>query len=722
MNTNKLTLNAVRVFGVALLVLSVLFSYNSQAAEVIWDRQVRVAGLIAFPSVRNENEYYYAATRARIARENGLPKFSFVRFSETNSSGGENALGGGVVHALVELGVSENELEEARDALSEAVPGARLVGPVAYKSGTFALITSQAGGDEEESENTILGMGNAPLLEGNRAAISMMLTARNANILWATFNTPTPDISFSFNMEIDAYRSPIEATVSADWGKVYEHENFSAAFRAGLDSEQAQIMLGGEIESTYDELTNSGAIEIEYIGEDEGLQRATEATYEDLREIMFSPANMAGTNSFTPEYQNSAYDRASAAFEQAEQNRKQRNQRSREDRDAARTAAANAAGEQAGSAANTTNIEELEAESGQANQVADQAQEAYEALSRELASADQSNENVQRALTAARERADAKRAIAERVQQQLTTARNAQVERAEEAARASSLAESTENERDWEQGTQLTVSAYVAYRMKTVKQTGTFSQNMRKYKAQSFTLRFDENIGNFTRYLANRNVFVETALDQMVFSQREIFVEYGEIDDSYFENALNSVVVSIRKEHENGQISRRNIRLAKGTINEPKLSMIYVSNGDRNADNFNRYQYKVDWNYKRGVSFNGDWVDHEGPSISLSPPLTMESVQLNLDPEMVDQLGVLGATIRTSSPVGEQSIKGEVVSLRPSLTGDDGFSVQVPVLMNSGTPVVNYKVDLTLDTGQSISLDERQSSSTLVIINDRWRS
>lgn len=720
MKTINLKKRTGKLLTSGLLLFITLVATHSQAAEVIWDKQVRVADLVAFPSVRDDQQYYYAATKARVARENGLPKFSFVRFSEENSAGGEEALGGGVIHALVELGVSEEELSRAREALTELVPGAQLLGPVAYKSGTFALVTSQVGAEDGESVNRVLGLGNAPLLEGNRAAISMMLTARSANILWATFNTPTPDISFSFNMEVDAYRSPIDATVSADWGKVYEHENFSAAFRAGVDSEQAQIMLGAEIESTLDELNNTGAIEIEYIGEDEGLQRATEAVYSDLREIMFSPANMAGSNNFTPTYEDSAYDRASSAFAEAESNRKERNQRAVDARNSARTAASNAAGEEAGSAANSSSIETLEAESREANQIADQAQDAYQSLARQLADADQNNDNVQRALSAAQERAQAKRATAERVDDRLNTARNAQPERAEEAAKARSLADSTEGDLDWEQGTQLTVSAYAAYRMKTVKQTGSFSQNMRKFKAQNFTLRFDENIGNFTRYLNNSRVFVETALDQMVFSQREIFVEYGEINSQYFDNALNSVIVTIRKEHENGKVSRDDIRLAKGTINEPKLSLIYVSNGDRNADNFSRYQYKVDWNYKNGVQFSGGWLDHEGPSISLTPPLTLESVQVNLDPSMVDQLGVIGATIRTNSPIGEKLIRGPVISLRPASDNDAGYSTQVPILMANHSPTVSYNIDLTLENGSSMPLGVRASSSTLIVINNEW--
>ena len=702
--------------------LGSLMPIRTFATEVIWDQQVRVADLVAFPSVRDERRYYYAATKARIVRENGIPKFSFVRFSEENTAGGERALGGGVVHALVELGVTEAELARARDALTEQVPGAQLMGPVAYKSGTFALVTSQVDGESGESQNRIIGLGNAPLLEGNRAAVSMMLTGRSANILWATFNTPTPDISFSFNMEVDAYRSPIEANVSAEWGKIYEHENFSAAFRAGVDSESAQIMLGAEIEQTLDELNNSGAIEIEYIGEDEGLQRATEAVYSDIREIMFSPANMAGSNNFTPSYEDSAYDRASAAFEEAEENRKERNNRAREDRNRAREARANAAGENAGGEANSENIEQLESEVEAAREVADQAESSYQSLVERLSGQDQSNQNVQNAVSAARERAEAKRAVADRLERQLNEARNAQPQREEDAARAQSLADSTEGDLNWEQGTQLTVSAYVAYRMKTVKQTGTFEQNMRKFKAQTFTLRFDQNIGNFTRYLNDNRVFVETALDQMVFNQQEVFVDIGELDNDYFDHALNSVTVSLRKQHENGQISRDDLRFSKSTFTDPVAKLVYISNGDRNADLFGRYQYKVDWNFKGGVEFKGEWTDHEGPSIPLSPPLALESIKINLDPEMVDELGVLGATIRPSSPVGDKQIRGKVVSLQPSVDGDDGYTTQVPILMARNEPRVDYRVDLTLEGGQAVSLEPHPSSSTLVIINSAWRN
>ena len=692
-----------------LVVASAFLATPAVAQNVIWDEQVRAGSLVVFPSVRDENVYYYAGTRARLARERGLPQFSFVRFAEENRAGGEEALGGGVVHAVVELGASEEEIEEAREALREINSRAELRGPVAFKEGHFTLVSSVVGDEEGDVSRRIVGMGKAPLLEGDRAAVSMLLTARGANILWATFNTATPDISFSFDMMVDAYRSPVSAVIEADWDKVYSHENFEAAFRAGVDSAQAQVMLGGEISMTYDALSQTEAINITIIGDDESVTRATEAAYDELREVMFEPANMAGETNFTPETRESAYERASAMFEQAEENRRRRNEQAREDRERAINASSQAAGSEARQESDTARSERLRREAEQLETAADEAEEQLQRLLEDEDADDDQKAEARRILTQRRNAAQSARQAAQQAE-----SNDAAV--AEEAAREGREAELREGDLDWEQGTQASVSAYVGYRMKEVKQTGSFRQDMTKYSAQTFSLRFDQNIGDMTRYLEDERVFSEQALDQMVFSQRQVFVEASEIDIGDFSSFLNSATVELRKEHEGGRApSTDDIVIRKQTFEDADYRLTYLSNGDRDPVRFAEYDYKVDWNYTGGVSFPGEWRTQSAPIISLSPPMVKQEIDIRLDPLFVAESDVGGVTVRLSSTHDGREIRGPVIRLSPD--DDGGYSASTTVIVSRDDPTFAYKTDISHLDGRATSLPKRETQNTFIVIN-----
>src|SRR4030095_10522478 len=92
--------------------------------------------------------YYYVNDKPHLGLDaSGKPQFSFLRYVDNVRSGSDQAEareseGGGIVHALVELGVTKAQIATAARELTRLVPGAKLVGPVMYKSGKFGLVSS----------------------------------------------------------------------------------------------------------------------------------------------------------------------------------------------------------------------------------------------------------------------------------------------------------------------------------------------------------------------------------------------------------------------------------------------------------------------------------------------------------------------------------------------------------------------------------------------------
>lgn len=266
--------------------------------NIVLDRTVRAGDLILYADQSDDKAYYYLSDKPRLAlNENGNPEFSFLRWVE-NKPGGEPE-GGGLIHAVISLAVTEDQLQQARSELQRLKPGARIIGPVTYSSGTIALVSSIADPSGKVASQ-VLGLTKAPLLDGQKVAVSVLLTKFGAKLLWESFQTPTPDISFRFEMQLDGYTAPFKAKLVADWDRIYKH----TTFQAGL----AHKYLAGEINLAFDQLRQDGAIKLEQTGTDSFWDSKVQDVYGRLIAIMFdaapageqAPAAASGGGSATP--------------------------------------------------------------------------------------------------------------------------------------------------------------------------------------------------------------------------------------------------------------------------------------------------------------------------------------------------------------------------------------------------------------------------------------
>jgi len=257
------------------------------AQEILLDQFEQAGGLILFRSFDEPLEYYYVPNNPQVAEnENGKPEFGFIKYarnipSESGEGGIQEAGGGGVVHFLVTYSVPSEQVEKAQQELLQKVEDARIVGPVLFRSGTFSLVTTIA--DEKgRFTNRVVGLGKAPLIEGSKAAVSIDLTPEGASLLWESFKMDTPDISILFDMEIEGYRNPYEATLEVDWDQVYSNQEFGAGIKI--------LWFGADIEGKFEELMQSGAIKLETKGENATMDAIVQRAHAKLLEIMFAPA------------------------------------------------------------------------------------------------------------------------------------------------------------------------------------------------------------------------------------------------------------------------------------------------------------------------------------------------------------------------------------------------------------------------------------------------
>ncbi len=671
-------------------VLSLAFVVGAaQAQQILIDQPIRAGELTLFPSYQDPDVYYYVLDKARLATdENGRPQFSLLRYVQNVESGADQpdadtGDGGAILHALVTLEVTQDQLREAQRELERARSGARIEGPVVYRSGRFALISAFA---DEEGELTeqVLGVGNAPILDGQKAAVSLLLSRQGSRILWQSFQTATPDISFSFEMELDGYRSPQQGVIEANFDQIYEYDGFNV----GLASQ----FLAAEIQGSFEDLTRSGAIKVTQVGDDDKVEELLDIAYRKLTEAMFEPVstNSPSLSSLSNAAggQQSMLDRATTMLSASRQEARSENERIRRENREAQERAERADRE------NEAPVAERSADEQDTERTAELAQQAEQAERR----AQQLREAAERLAESDPESAAVFREAADGADSQAATLRRI-------ASEASSSDENAEPEREEpELQDEETVPAFAivaSYQMKRVRQRGNWRIDLNKYTADSLTLRFDENIGDLRAYLDDEAHFRQVNLDDPLYRQRQIAVFLDGMNANDFGDFVNFVTVQMRKRHESGEPTYDETRIDRNNFNAEgnAFSLLYGWKGDEDRNRWLDYDYRTMWSFHGGYSVEQDWTTADFGAISVAPAIVKRQLQIEADPSVLSDANVRAVTVRIYYPLGEQA-RVEQVTLNtasgsPSTVVDflapvDSYSYEYEITwLRRGAPSLN---------------------------------
>lgn len=253
----------------------------------------------AFQSKDNPNSWYLLPNQVRLKiNPDGRPMFGFQRFVKNVRSGPEDkekeeGLGGGVVWFTVGFELTQEERQDMEQELRRRKSGSpKIVGSIAYESGSVELITF---GREKTGEDRtqVLGIGSAPLMDGDAISVNIILDAENATKLWQTFKLPHPNIGLNFNMQVRGYHTPVSATIKMNTDKIYNSERMAGGMNAGVREGNNSVLVGAEIESITQELMDKGAIVVEQTGDiGEDFEEIKKTATEEFIRAFMQPVTM----------------------------------------------------------------------------------------------------------------------------------------------------------------------------------------------------------------------------------------------------------------------------------------------------------------------------------------------------------------------------------------------------------------------------------------------
>lgn len=272
----------------------ILLSQGVTASQLRLAEATRAGTLTCYPVDGRPGEWRYLPSVVRLATgEDGRPGFAFVRYAmpslagEAGASTIQEAAGGGILHLLVTLDTPASALAEAERALQkrfeeeDSEHEVRLVGPVPFHAGRYILVSSIIRQGETEAQPTLLSTGRAPVLEGNRLALSFDLSAQQSTLLMESFRSAAPDVSLQFELSFEGLTDAYEARMVVDWSAVLTQSQFDAG--------ASVYFVHADVESEIDKLQQSGAIKLETAGEDDASEALVQAAYDRAVELLFDP-------------------------------------------------------------------------------------------------------------------------------------------------------------------------------------------------------------------------------------------------------------------------------------------------------------------------------------------------------------------------------------------------------------------------------------------------
>jgi tetratricopeptide (TPR) repeat protein len=269
----------------------VLAAALAATAEVALDEVVQAGRFVLYRDHADPHKYYYVPDAPRLAtKRDGTPEFTFIKYAKT-----DGATKGGIIHFLVTWGFSEGELSSAESALRLKDPEAKIAGPVPFKEGTFKVVSATAGEGGLFSRR-IVGEGKAPIMPGQKAAVSIALTEEGASLLWESFKNPTSDISVMFDLRFAGVTPAFQAKLKVNWDKVYTQHDIKLHAEGTIKV----VKLQADVRAILEELRQKGAIQLEVVGENPDMQKMLDVVYGHLLALMCEKVPMGPGETTSP--------------------------------------------------------------------------------------------------------------------------------------------------------------------------------------------------------------------------------------------------------------------------------------------------------------------------------------------------------------------------------------------------------------------------------------
>jgi hypothetical protein len=224
------------------------------------------------------------------------------------------------------------------------------------------------------------------------------------------------------------------------------------------------------------------------------------------------------------------------------------------------------------------------------------------------------------------------------------------------------------------------------------------------------------NIGDFAHEHGSDSRYFRTVnLGDPAFQQREVQVGIDGALLPELDGVINSITVTLRKTHANGEQTLRELVLDKTNARAgiAATRLVYGWNGDQDRVAWLGYEYRTRWSFRGGGVHETDWTHSEAPMIDLFAPYERRSIQLAGDPETLRKRGVRAVVVEIEYPFFSEQRRPQLV-LRPDEPIDQKH---LDITLPLGQPSYNVSLTWQMTGGERLTA-KRTESSGLVFVDE----
>ena len=225
------------------------------------------------------------------------------------------------------------------------------------------------------------------------------------------------------------------------------------------------------------------------------------------------------------------------------------------------------------------------------------------------------------------------------------------------------------------------VTLTAKYHRRTFKRTGQATLRFNAESPRDVNTSFVMNIGDLHRKYGDDPSFFRTVnLSDAAFQQREIHVGIDGAILPEFESYVNSVSVTLRKTHQNGEQTLQEVSIQRDTVKKEgvDLRMIYGWQGDDDRERWLEYEYRTRWSFRDGGRYETPWITTTANMIDLFAPYVRSRVELVGDAEALAERGVRAVDVVVEYPFfGDTRMQELTVATSDGIDGQ-GFDITLP--------------------------------------------
>jgi hypothetical protein len=259
------------------------------------------------------------------------------------------------------------------------------------------------------------------------------------------------------------------------------------------------------------------------------------------------------------------------------------------------------------------------------------------------------------------------------------------------------------------------VNVSFKYERREIKTTGKTVFHLNHQAPVDRNTMMATNIGDlYARYKDDGNRFRTVNLSDAAFQQREIHVGIDGAILPEFEKYVNSVTVTLRKIHQNGAQTIREVVLDRNTFNKENrdFRMVYGWNGDEDRAKWLEYEYRTRWSFKGGGLHETEWAKTDINMIDLYAPYKRNTVQLVGDSEGLKAKGVRAIAVHVEYDFFDGR-RSQDLAL-PTSEPIDGKEIEITLPLN----VYKYEYSVTWMRKGAPPAEAKGSDDTGVIFVD----